>query len=73
MVGIKVEGLLLDVIAVWAHWGMGAAKGIVFWLLIDVAELNLALAAVLFYLIVDGTANIMLKVTGTRHGRGSGA
>ncbi len=64
LLGLNVEGRLLDIVAVWAHWTMGAAWGIVWWLLLVQAELNLALTAVLFYVIVDGTANIMLKVTG---------
>ncbi len=61
---LEVEGRLLDVVAVWAHWTMGAAWGIVWWLLLVQADLNLALVPFLYFLIVDGTANIMLKVTG---------
>jgi hypothetical protein len=62
--GLKVEGRLLYVISVWAHWGYGAAWGVLWWVLIDVAELNLAVTTVAFGAIVWVVAILNLKITG---------
>lgn len=48
----EIKGRALDILATWVHWLYGAWWGVVFWLLIDVAELPLAATGVAFFLIV---------------------
>ena len=62
--GLNIEGRALFTLAVPAHWGIGVAWGVVWWLLISVAELNLALTTVLFFLAVWVSAILMLKTAG---------
>ncbi len=62
--GLNVEGRALFTIAVSAHWGYGVAWGIVWWLLVSVAELNLLATTLIFAAIVWVSAILMLKVTG---------
>ena len=62
--GLNVEGRVLDIVAIWAHWVYGAVWGIVFWLLLVQAELNLAAATLLFFVAVAGSQYLILRVTG---------
>ena len=62
--GLNVEGRLLYVIAVPAHWLIGTAWGIAWWLLIDVGELNLAATTAIFGAIVWVSAILQLKIAG---------
>ena len=64
LVGLKVEGRVLMVVSVWAHWAYGSAWGVVWWVLIAQAELPLALAAVTYFGIVWITAVLLLRITG---------
>lgn len=64
--GIKVEDgtKQMSILSTWVHWIYGAAWGVVWWLLIAVAELPLPATAALFFVIVWGTAAIHLPLTG---------
>jgi hypothetical protein len=59
LIGIKpIEGRNLKILSNWTHWVYGASWGIVFWVYIDVLDLNLLVTAVLFFATVWGTAQI---------------
>lgn len=46
------------------HWILGVSWGVVFYLLVGVADLNLGIAGVLFFLIVWGSEQIDLPLLG---------
>ncbi len=54
----------LQILSTWAHWAYGAVWGVAFWLLIDVAGLDLAAGAVAFFLLVWMTEQIQLPALG---------
>lgn len=60
----KIEGRLLQILSDYAHWVLGASWGVVFWLLKDVADLNLGITGVLFFLIVWGAEQLYLPLLG---------
>lgn len=60
----ELEGRSLAILSTWTHWLYGAAWGVVFWLLIDVAGLSLGLSGILFFLIVWGAEQVHLPVLG---------
>jgi hypothetical protein len=65
LVGVpELKGPPLHVLSDVTHWLYGTAWGVVFWLLVGVAGLALAVAGPLFFLIVWGTAQVQLPVLG---------
>lgn len=60
----EVKGRALDLLATWTHWVYGTLWGFVFWALVDPAGLPLALAALVFFLIVWGAEQIHLPLLG---------
>ncbi|MDP8956434.1 MAG: DUF1440 domain-containing protein [Actinomycetota bacterium] len=65
LVGVpKFEGRALEVLSTWTHWVYGTAWGVVFWLLIDVAGLPLAVAGIAFFFIVWVTEQVQLPLLG---------
>ena len=62
--GLNVEGRALFTIAVSSHWAIGVGWGVVWWLLISVAELNLLATTLVFAAIVWVTAILMLRIAG---------
>jgi uncharacterized membrane protein YagU involved in acid resistance len=65
LVGVpQPQGRALRVLSTWTHWAYGTAWGVVFWFLVDVAALPLAVAAVAFLFIVWGTALLELPALG---------
>ena len=65
LVGVpELKGPPLHVLSDVTHWLYGTAWGVVFWLLVDVAGLALAVAGSIFFLIVWGTAQVQLPVLG---------
>ncbi|HZA60858.1 MAG TPA: hypothetical protein VE754_04145 [Actinomycetota bacterium] len=60
----QIEGRTLRVLSTWTHWSYGTSWGVVWWLLIDVASLALPLTAVLYFVIVWGTAQVHLPLLG---------
>lgn len=65
LVGVpELKGPPLHVLSDVTHWLYGTAWGVVFWLLVDVAGLTLAVAGPLFFLIVWGTAQVQLPALG---------
>jgi len=65
IVGVpEIEGRALKILSDYTHWLLGAAWGVVFWLLHGVADLNVAVSAVLFFLIVWGAEQIYLPLLG---------
>ncbi len=57
-VGIRIEDgtRAMNILSTWAHWLYGAFWGVLWWILIEVGGLNLWLTAILFFVIVWGTA-----------------
>jgi hypothetical protein len=64
LIGIEIEGRNLMIISTYAHWFYGVAWGLVWWLLVAQAELNLFVSALLFFAIVWVTQVNILKITG---------
>jgi hypothetical protein len=65
IVGIQeVKGRALDILSYWTHWLYGAAWGVVFWLLVDMAGLGLAAAGIAFFFIVWLTEQVELPALG---------
>lgn len=65
LVGVpELKGPPLNVLSDLTHWFYGTAWGVVFWLLVDVAGLSLAVAGPLFFLIVWGTEQVQLPLLG---------
>jgi hypothetical protein len=56
-----VGGRALFTTAVTSHWIISVSRGFGWWLLVSVAELNLAATSGLFLLAVWASANLMLK------------
>ncbi len=65
LVGVpKIEGRLLQILSDYVHWVLGASWGVVFWLLHDVADLNLWVTGILFFVVVWGAAQVYLPLLG---------
>lgn len=65
VVGVpELKGRSLDILSTWTHWVYGAGWGVVFWLLVDVAGLPLALAGIAFFSVVWLTEQIQLPLLG---------
>lgn len=65
LVGVpELKGPPLHVLSDVTHWLYGAAWGVLFWLLVDGAGLSLAVAGLLFLLIVWGTEQVQLPLLG---------
>jgi hypothetical protein len=61
LVGVpELKGPPLHVLSDLTHWLYGTAWGVVFWLLVEGAGLSLAVAGLLFLLIVWGTEQVEL-------------
>ncbi len=60
----KIEGRLLHILSDYAHWALGTSWGVVFWLLLDVAGLNLGLTGILYFFIVWGAEQVYLPLLG---------
>ncbi len=65
LVGVpELEGRSLKILSHWTHWMYGAGWGIVFWLLVPVAGLPLALGGVVFFFVVWLTEQFELPLLG---------
>jgi uncharacterized membrane protein YagU involved in acid resistance len=65
LVGVpELKGPPLHVLSDLTHWLYGTAWGVVFWLLVEGAGLSLAVAGLLFLLIVWGTEQVELPLLG---------
>jgi uncharacterized membrane protein YagU involved in acid resistance len=65
LVGVpELKGPPLHVLSNLTHWLYGTAWGVVFWLLVEGAGLSLAVAGLLFLLIVWGTEQVELPLLG---------
>ncbi len=65
LVGVPhLEGKAFEVLSTWTHWIYGMAWGVVFWLLIDIADLPLAAAGIAFFFIVWIAEQIQLPLLG---------
>lgn len=66
LTGIEIEDRTraMMVLSTWVHWVYGVAWGVVWWLLIGVADLPLWLTAILFWIIVWGAAALHMPLTG---------
>ena len=60
----EIEGRGLQILSDYMHWILGVSWGVVFYLLVGVADLNLGVAGVLFFLIVWGSEQIYLPLLG---------
>ena len=65
LVGVpELKGPPLHVLSDLTHWLYGTAWGVVIWLLVDGAGLSLAVAGLLFLLIVWGSEQVQLPLLG---------
>lgn len=65
LVGVpELKGPPLHVLPDVTHWLYGTAWGVLFWLLVEGAGLSLAVAGLLFLLIVWGTEQVQLPLLG---------
>lgn len=65
LVGVpQLEGRALRILSHWTHWLYGTSWGIVFWLLVDPAGLNTAVAGVIYFFIVWIAEQIHLPLLG---------
>jgi hypothetical protein len=60
----ELKGPPLHVLSDVTHWLYGTAWGVLFWLLVEGAGLSLAVAGLLFLLIVWGTEQVQLPLLG---------
>lgn len=65
LVGVpELKGRALDILSTWTHWVYGAAWGVLFWVLVDPIGMPVAVAGVVFFLVVWLAEQIHLPLMG---------